>query len=584
MQHGGKNCPRLYWGKNMSALVRKDFVLMEELNKTVVQSLVSSFALDFLLFEDKKGGDVATVHNVREYHNGDSSIHLSDNIKQEYANRSDYKPVKHDANGNVVLNKNGQPVREDQYHSHSNYIERGKADKKLQQAGQLYDSYRDQTMSQQENRQLDHIIASHEVHNDPGRVLAGLNGVDLANQDTNFQSTHSYINNLKSAHTIDTFLNDIVPKTMAKKQADIQKNQQTLLSMPNETKEQRHKIRELEAKIAKEKGHVEALASLNHEEMRKADTKARSHYNQQINIEYYTSSKFIKSTGYESAKTGIKMGVRQALGMLLAEVWFELKEHVPALFKDAQDNFTLALFLDRIQSLAKDIWARIKLRFKDLIEEFKNGAMAGALSSITTTILNIFFTTQKLLGRLIRETWSSLVSAAKLLFLNPNKLPAGDLAREVTRILSTGVAVAMGVILNGHLANVMMFPFGTEIAAVLSAIATGLMTLGITYFLDHSELMQKVWDFLNQYKSEARKNLEYFQKVNQELDRYLIELSSLEFNLSISEIRQFTDNLESFTCEYERCFVLAKEVERRGIELPFEAGNVESVRSWLKKL
>ena len=568
----------------MSALVRKDFVLMEELNKTVIQSLVSSFALDFLLFEDKKGGEVPTVHNVREYHYGDASIHLSDKTKREYANKGDYKPIKYDANSNVVLNKKGQPIKEDLYHSHSNYIERGKADKKQQMEGTLHDVYRDQTIALQENRQLDHIISSHEVHKDAGRVLAGLSGVELANQNTNFQSTHSYINNLKSAHTMDAFLNDVVPNTIAKKQANIQTNEQVLASMPAATKEQQHKKREQEAKIAKEKGHIEALESINSEKMREADEKARSTYNQQVNIEYYCSSKFIKSTGYELGKVGLKMGVRQALGLLLAEVWFELKEHVPALFKDAQNNFTLELFLDRIQSLGKDIWSRIKLRFKDLIEEFKNGVMAGVLSSITTTILNIFFTTQKLLGRLIRETWSSLVSAAKLLFLNPNKLPASDLAREVIRILSVGVAVAMGVVLNGHLASVMTFPFGTEIAAVLSAVATGLMTLGITYFLDHSELMQKVWNFLDQYKSEAKKTLEYFQKVNQELDRYLLKLSSLEFNLCTSEMSQFTASLESFIFEYERCYVLAKEVKRRGIELPFEAGNIESTRRWLKKL
>ncbi len=568
----------------MSALVRNDFVLMEELNKTVVQSLVSSFALDFLLFDDKKGGEVATVHNVRAHHNGDSSIHVSDKNKQEYADRGDYKTVKRDANGNTVWDKNGKPSKVDAYHTHLNYIERGKADKNLQKKGQLHDAYRDQTMTLQEKRQLDHIISSHEVHDDAGRVLAGLSGVELANQNTNFQSTHSYINNLKSDYSMDVFLGNVVPNTIAKKQDRVQKNQQILASMPTETKEQRHKKREVEAKIAKEKSHIEALESLNHEEMRKADAKARAHYNQQINIEYYTSSKFLTSTGSESAKAGFKVGVRQALGLILAEIWFELKEHVPVLFKDAKSNFTLELFLDRIKSLAKDIWARIKLRFRDLIEEFKNGVMAGALSSVTTTILNIFFTTQKMLGRLIRETWSSLISAAKLLFLNPNKLPAGDLAREVIRILSTGVAVAMGVILNSHLASMIGFPFGTEIAAFLSTVATGLMTLGITYFLDHSKIMQRVWDFLNQYKSEAKKTLEYFQKVNQELDRYLLELSSLEFNLSSAELSQFTDNLESFTCEYERCFVLAKEVERLGIELPFEAGNIESTRNWLKKL
>ncbi|MGR5115550.1 ATPase [Photobacterium damselae] len=568
----------------MTALVRKDFILMEELNKTIVQSLASSFALDFLLFEDKKGGDVATVHNVREHFRGDSSIHLSDSTKQEYASRGDYKPVKQDGNGQIVKDKKGNPIKVDLYHTHSNYIERGRADKKLHQEGKLHDVYRNNNMAYNEGRQLDHIISSHEVHNDPGRVLAGLTGSDIANKNTNFQSTHSYINNLKSAHSMDKFLNEVVPNTIETKKVNIQNDQRKLSSMPNKTKEQQHKKRQLEDKIAKEKSHLETLESLDHEAMHKADADARKYYNQQINIEYYTSSKFIKNTGYESAKSGIKMGIRQALGIILAEVWFELKEHVPALFKDAQDNFTLELFLERIQLLAKNIWSRIKLRFKDLIEEFKNGAMAGAISSITTTILNIFFTTQKLLGRLIRETWSSLVSAAKLLFINPNKLPAGDLTREVIRILSTGVSVAMGVILNGHLANVMTFPFGTEIAAFLSAVATGLMTLGVTYFLDHSEIMRKVWSFLNQYKSEAKITLEYFQNVNKELDRFLVELTALEFNLSIAEMSHFTDSLESFSCEYEKCFVLAKEVERRGIELPFKAGDIESTRSWLKKL
>ncbi|EOL5892086.1 hypothetical protein ACW0KP_001303 [Providencia stuartii] len=37
----------------------------KEVNDTIVQSLVTSFGLDFLLLKDKKGGDVDTVHNVR---------------------------------------------------------------------------------------------------------------------------------------------------------------------------------------------------------------------------------------------------------------------------------------------------------------------------------------------------------------------------------------------------------------------------------------------------------------------------------------------------------------------------------------
>ncbi|WP_261858224.1 ATPase [Photobacterium sanguinicancri] len=567
-----------------SASVRADFHLTEELNKTVVQSLVSSFGLDFLLFEDKKGGEVATVHNVRKHHNGESDIYVAEQVKQEYENRGAYKPAKLDADGNQVFNSKGKAVKVDRYHADSGYKSRGAVDKTLQQEGQLYDAYRGQNMAQNDNRQLDHIISSNEVHNDAGRVLAGLDGVELANRGSNFQSTHSYINNLKSAHSMDAFLGDVLPRTLESKKARIKTNQDKLVAMPESTPQQRHEKRKLEGSIAKDKGHVEVLESIDADKMREADKQARQQYDGQINAKYYTSSKFLKSTGYESAKSGLKMGMRQALGMILAEVWFELKEHIPSLYKDSQGNFTLERFLDRLKTMAVDIWTRIKARFKDILTEFKDGAIGGVLSSLTTTVMNIFFTTQKLIGKLIREMWTSLVSAAKMVFFNPSKLSAGDLAREVTRILSTGVAVAMGVILNQHLATVMTFPLGSELAAFLSAIATGLMTLGITYFLDHSEVMQKVWNFLNQFKSEARRTLEYFQKVNVELDRYLVELAALEFNLAPQEMAQFTDSLVAVNSEYEKGLILTQEIKKRDIELPFEAGNLDSTRSWLKSL
>ena len=439
-------------------------------------------------------------------------------------------------------------------------------------------------MSADEQRQLDHIISSHETHDDAGRVLAGLSGVELANQDSNFQSTHYYINNLKSDQSMDDFLTTVVPKTIENKRKSIEKDKQRLESMPTETKQQRHERRQLESKIAKHNEQIEVLESIDETKMREADKKARQEYDQQINFSYYTSSKFFKSTAIESGQAGLKMGGRQALGLVLAEVWFELKDAIPQAFKDAEDNFTLENFLEKLNATAKNIWDRVKVRFKDILDEFKNGALAGALSSLSTTIMNIFFTTQKLIGKLLRETWSSLVSAAKILFFNPENLGAGALTREVTRILSTGVAVAMGVMLNQQLASLMTFPMGTELASFVSAVTTGLMTIGITYFLDHSQLMQKVWDYLDQFKSEAKRTLEYFQKVNVEVDRYLIELSRLEFNLLPEELTRFTSSLESIGCEHERSLMLAEEVSKREIELPFEPNNLDSTRAWLMSL
>ncbi|EHR1106428.1 ATPase [Vibrio parahaemolyticus] len=568
----------------MSGTSTQNFRLVDELNKTITNSLVTTFGLDFLLFEDKKGGDVATIHNARQHQKGDTDIYMSNSVQQDYANRGDYKPIKHDANGNIMTDKNGKAKKDDLYHSNEKFKAKGREDKKQKLDGKLVDEYRGKTMSGDEQRQLDHVVSSHEVHDDAGRVLAGLSGVDLANQDSNFQSTHSYINNLKSDHSIDDFLTTVLPRTIENKRKSIEKDLQRLESMPTETKQQQHEKRQLEDKIAKQNEQVEVLESIDEDKMRAADKKARQEYDKQINVAYYTSSKFFKSTAMESGKAGLKMGIRQALGLVLAEIWFELKDAIPQAFKDAEDNFTLEYFLEKLKSTSQKIWNRVKVRFKDILDEFKNGALAGALSSLSTTVMNIFFTTQKLIGKLLRETWSSLVSAAKVLFFNPENLGPGALAREVTRILSTGVAVAMGVILNQQLASLMTFPLGIELASFVSAVATGLMTIGITYFLDHSKLMQKVWDYLDQFKSEAKRTLEYFQKVNAELDRYLIELSKVEFNLSPEELTMFASNLESISCEHERSLMLSKEISKREIELPFESNNLDSTRAWLMSL
>ena len=548
---------------------RTEFYLTEELNKTIMQSLVSSFGLDFLLFNerlgtDRKGGNVDTIHNVREYQNGDSEISISEHTKN-------------------LLSKN-EKYNSDRYHSDNNYINQGKIDKKLHEKGELHDSYRNVGMGRSEKRQLDHVISASEVHGDAGRILAELDGVQLSNQDSNFQSTHYYINNLKSNHSIEQFLTKEVPKAIASKKEFIAKSQAKLDKMPTSTGQERHNKRQFEDTIAKNKEHIEILESIDHDKMRKADSSARKEYDRQINTSYYTSSKFLISTGIESTKTGLKMGFRQALGLILAEVWFEFKDRLVSIYKGDNRSFTLEVFLQELKQMFADIWDRVKIRCKDILIAFKDGVIGGVLSSLTTTITNIFFTTQKLIGKLLREVWTSLVSAAKLIFFNPNKLSIGDLTREVTRIITLSVSIALGVILNQHLLSVFSFPLGSELAAFVSAVFMGVITLGITYFLDHSELMQKVWAYLNQFKSESRKTLEYYQKVNSELDSYLQDLTALEFNLDTQQMSQFNDSLIYANSEYERGLVIASEIKKRNIELPFEPEDINSTRNWLASL
>lgn len=67
-----------------------------------------------------------------------------------------------------------------------------------------------------------------------------------------------------------------------------------------------------------------------------------------------------------------------------------------------------------------------KKRFKEFISKFKDNMLSGIFSSLSTTIINIFATTSKQLGKLLRESWTGIVQVVKLITFNPNKLSWGD--------------------------------------------------------------------------------------------------------------------------------------------------------------
>ncbi len=104
------------------------------------------------------------------------------------------------------------------------------------------------------------------------------------------------------------------------------------------------------------------------------------------------------------------------------------------------------------------------------------------------------------------------------------------------------------------------------------------------YFLEHSSLMQRVWDFLNKFRDKYELTLQYYQNVNRELDRYLEELTQLEFNFNIIEMQQFVTSLQNTNSEFERKLILNNEIKRNNIELPFDANDDNSLSGWLNSL
>ncbi len=581
-----------------SDVIQKEFDWTQELEKTVVKSLTTTFGLDFLLFKDKMGGNVDTVHKVREWQcdlqsQGQSEINVSEEMKRQFTfdgkNTESYKKIQLNKDGSIKYNSAGKIEKYDDYHNKDqSYKDRKIEDNKLFESGNLIDGYSGEKLNEYSLKkngnktpyELDHVIAASYIHHDAGRILSEEKGVALANSESNLVTTHWYINNIKNDHDINTYCDIIIPQQILKNNDDILKLTQDL-NNKNISNEDRKNIQD-KISIIKEKNIL--LATVDKNKLLVAKEKADKVYNSKINWSYYSSSKFLKNTATEAGKAGLSMGFRQALGLVLAELWFELKEAIPRIYQKVKTNFTLENFVAHIKTTLKNIWERIQLRFNDLLMSFKDGVLSGILGSLTSTLWNAFQTIGGNVIKLIRETWSSLVQAAKLIFFNPDKLALGDLMKELSKIIGLAVATSLGTILNQYLSTLLTFPFGDSLAAFLSALVVGLMTLGMSYFLDHSELMQKVWNYLNNLKNRYDNVLENLKEINESLDDYLINLSKTELALNFDEIKQFTDSLQNTNSELERSVLLHEEVKRRNIALPFDSGNLSSTRDWLKKL
>ncbi len=479
--------------------------MFDQYEAVIVHSLVTSFGLDFLL-TDQHGGDVDTIHNVRKI-GADPEMHYKNQANAiVYANRGDYNSAA--------------------YHSDPRYIKRNRECSAAKKAGKLQDAYTGKTIAANESYDLDHVISAKEIHDDRGRVLAELDGTELANSSENLQPTNPHTNRSKKAKTMDEFLD---------KKGD------------EYSPEEKRRMKE-------------------------ADARSRAAYEAKLARAYYLSPKFAGDVALAAGNVGLKMGLRQAVGLMMAELWFSVKEE----FQNRNSRFnaghSLKEYLSAIREGIRTWFGRVKSKRKELFARFRDGALAGVLSSITTTLINIFFTTVKNTVKIIRQVYSNLVEAAKVLFLNPERLPLGERVKAAMKILAVGASVVAGVLVNEALSEITILPvLGDVVATFLSALVSGILSCTFLFFFDRSSIVAKLVDFLNGFTPYAE-SLRYFEEQAAAYDRYAAELTKIDMALLQSEIKRIqsvADVLDGANDVYELYDVLLAVYDRFGLHKPW---------------
>lgn len=235
----------------------------------ILHSIVTSFGLDFIV-QDQHGGDVDTIHSVREtgqYKNARNAA--------AYEARGEYDRVAYhhnDAYDSTVRAARDSHAFFDDAYVPGNRIYYGKAS----------------GLGTDRKANLDHVIAAHEIHEDRGRVLAGKDGVELANTASNLQFTNEHLNKSMGDMTIEEY---------------IQWREDRGEPLPDDVVAQ----------------------------MREKDSAARKEYERSIAEAYYASDRFIIDAGVAAAKRGLEMGARQAIGFVFIEIWCACEDEIKAL-------------------------------------------------------------------------------------------------------------------------------------------------------------------------------------------------------------------------------------------------------------
>ncbi len=504
--------------------------IWNEYERVIMQSLITSFGLDFLV-HDQHGGDVDTIHNVREIGKDPNMTYKNAQNQADYVNRGEYNTH--------------------EYHQDPRYISINKKVNESKKKGTLTDAYTGQTVAQNANIDLDHVISAKGIHDDSGRILAGLNGTDLANCDENLKPTDRSINRSMQ----DKDMEDYLQKLEA------------------ERPQRQSRISELKAKGSlsdkerKELAKLKKLEQINPDKMRAEYKKARSAYEAKLAKAYYTSPKFLKDTAVAAGSRGAEMGMRQAIGFVFVEIWMSSKEEIKAL----PPGKNLKDMLEAVASGVKKGVENAKVKYKEILAKFGEGFLSGALASLTTTICNIFFTTAKNLVKCIRQIYASVVEAGKILLFNPDNLLFGDRIKTSTIILATGASILVGtavgeLIQKTPIANIP--GVGTFVTAFCSSLISGLVSCTLLVFLDRSKFMNKVVNALNRIPSEVNNYKEI-------ADTLEILAAKLE-NLDIAKFRVETEKYRNIATK-----IGVTESEQELNDLLLSAYNVFDIKiSW----
>jgi hypothetical protein len=428
--------------------------LFADCQREVLSQIIGPFGLSTAMFEDKNGGNVTTLHNFERADDGfvatesDKALHA--NSRREYNEdvRSEYE-VKTKEAAETAGGKTWESKR-------AEGIARGK------------DEYNGRTVSADGTielgdgrvvrAELDHVVSVSEFHGkkkahlglgdvkrdeqtgqlnvDPGRMRAAVN------HDDNLALTNQPLNGSKSDHDLEEWA--------ARERADGSTNAEKF---------------EIDEKLMAEKSQT-----------------AKKHLDSTVD------RAVLKKQATELLQTGgsqaLKMGLRQAMGVLLTELVNGLFNEIKTLIKHGIEAGKS--LLEEIRERLFKVIQSVAKKIPDAAAQLFHGGISGFMSNLLTFVLNSFLSTGKRFVTAIREGMIGLFRAFKMILFPPKHLTQDEALQEGLKILTAVVVSSVGVILTESVTTFMAsVPFLKVIADIVAPVVMGILTGLLTAFLSY---------------------------------------------------------------------------------------------------
>lgn len=453
------------------------YALFREYEHVIFKSILTAFALDRFI-KEQYGGDVDTIYNVRKIGTDPKISYKDSEYAVAYEQRGEYAHKDLETAGSNFQKKKHE-ARE-RYHQDpkNNTVQDAYEGKPLGFLGKAKGHPTDKSA------ELDHVIAGKKIHDDRGRVLAGLSTKELADAEDNLQWTNEHLNK--------SMQEDEIPDYIAKHP-----------ELPDDTKAR----------------------------MMDAYNQAKASYKQKLVRAYYfdfrnpNCRQFYLDAASAAGKRGVQMGMRQAVGFLMMEAWFSVRNEI------AQSDQSVEGVLQAIPRGLNLCAQNMMSNFGTLAAQFGSGVLSGVLSSVTSTVTNTFFTTTENFGKILRQAWASIVESLGVLFFNAKDQYLCDRMTSAAKILATGAGMIVGTSVQESVqvklaGTALPADLKNTIAIFAGSLCTGLLTITLLFYIDNDPFQKLLEDAYGAHVKNLKEQGQRFREYCAELEK--IDITRLE--------------------------------------------------------